>query len=136
MRSLLTVPPFHRYPLHVRFFTAEAQDIFNALEYPPAPKPRARKKVAVPPPPPLPDSFTMTLDLGGVSGQTGDRRESTSGVTALHGPIDVKDREFRGLVWDKWGEWKVEALDRGLSSSCEICKQQIDTSVSVLSRCG
>lgn len=132
MRTLLSVPPFQRYPLHVRFFTPEAQDIFNALDESAAPKPRAKKKSAMPLPPPLSESFTTTLDLGGVSGQSGNRCENTSGVTVLHGPIDVKDREFRALAWDKWGEWKVENLDRRLPVSCAVCKEQVDTSVSCL----
>jgi len=69
--------------------------------------------------------FTL-LDLGGVSGSTGLRRNSTLGVMAQNGPIDVTDLAFRrGIeVWDKWKTIEDEG-----SATCASCKEPIDISV-------
>ncbi|WVF71317.1 hypothetical protein IAT40_006120 [Kwoniella sp. CBS 6097] len=74
--ALLSLPPFSRLPLHVRFFVQEAYDKFQNLD----PK---RKGWS---PKPLPLGLTQTLDIGGVS------------------RLDVDDEDFRDEAYAKWEE--------------------------------
>jgi structure-specific endonuclease subunit SLX1 len=107
--ALLRLPPFQAYPLHIRFFNVETQAMFQKL--------------------PIITSVTTILDLGGVSGGTGNRRSSTKGVTSQEGPIDVQDVEFRrgSRVWDKW-----KALERQGSANCGVCAESIDIHVRLM----
>lgn len=110
MHALLSRPPFSALPLHVRCFTRQAHTVLVALRFPPATRP-----------------VSVILDLGGVSGSTGQRRSSTPGVTSLAGPIDVTDTDFRLRVWEK-----CRQAHRGVQVECSVCGNEIDTSVSRL----
>ena len=81
--------------------------------------------------PPLSLVMTTILDLGGVSGNTGLRRQSTQGVTGREGPIDVQDGDFRrgARVWERWKTLEVGLYRQRIS--CTICHQVIDTTVSL-----
>ncbi|WVQ99550.1 hypothetical protein IAU59_006686 [Kwoniella sp. CBS 9459] len=72
--ALLSLPPFNRLPLHVRFFVQEAYDKFQNLD----PKKKGWS------PKPLPPGLTQTLDIGGVV------------------RLDVDDKEFCDEVCAKW----------------------------------
>ena len=74
----------------------------------------------------------MILDLGGVSGKNGLRRQSTQGVTSRLGPIDVQDESFRRgpRVWEKWKT--LESTLTHTSLFCAICRDALSTDVSVL----
>lgn len=76
-------------------------------------------------------AVTVILDLGGVSGTSGQRRESTKGVLSLEGPIDVKDAEFRqGYgVWGKWLEIRKRIVS-GQNLCCHLCREGITFNVS------
>jgi structure-specific endonuclease subunit SLX1 len=117
VRVLLSVPPFSNLPLHVRFFNEVTQDAFHAC--------RSTLEMVVNkqgiPLRPVPEAVTSILDLGGVLGTTGQRESHTPGVTALNGPIDVKDMALRENVWQRWTAMR--------SSVCSICDNVIDTEV-------
>lgn len=108
MHTLICSSPFSSLPLHVRCFTEHAHSIFDAL-----------------PPTHLEHGVGVILDLGGVSGSTGQRRESTSGALSREGPIDVQDSEFRGQAWDHW-----VAIRETVERACSICKEYVDPTVS------
>lgn len=75
-------------------------------------------------------AVTIILDLGGVSGTSGERRESTKGVLSREGPIDVKDAEFRqGYgVWRKWLEISKRIVS-GQNLCCHLCQEGITFNV-------
>ncbi|WWC62129.1 uncharacterized protein I303_104720 [Kwoniella dejecticola CBS 10117] len=79
---------------------------------------------------PLDQNITSVLDLGGVSGTTGLRRESTQGVRSKEGPIDVSDTDFRHSE-SVWGKWKKaeQRLAAGHAIACEQCSQAIDCTI-------
>jgi structure-specific endonuclease subunit SLX1 len=104
MLALISVPPFSRLPLHIRCFTEYAYAILMAS------------------PSPLGD-VSVILDLGGVSGSTGRRRESTMGATSQSGPIDVSDNAFRSGHWNKWSTIRETNL------CCGLCDDTLDPSV-------
>jgi hypothetical protein len=104
MLALLSGPPFSRLPLHIRCFTEYAHAILMA-----SPQPA--------------QDVSLILDLGGVSGSTGRRRESTLGATSQSGPIDVTDSTFRSGHWEKW------AAIRKAEIRCEVCDDALDPSV-------
>ena len=62
----------------------------------------------------------MILDLGGVSGSTGRRRDSTVGATSQSGPIDVSDNPFRSDHWKKWSTIRERNL------RCGLCDDTLD----------
>jgi hypothetical protein len=101
MLALISVPPFSRLPLRIRCFTEYAHAIL----------------IASPPPP---KDVSVILDLGGVSGSTGRRRESTLGATSQSGPIDVSDNAFRSGHWNKW------CTIRETNLSCGLCADTLD----------
>jgi structure-specific endonuclease subunit SLX1 len=111
MHTLLCSPPFSSLPLHVRCFTEHAYAILDTL-----------------PPTHLEHNVGVILDLGGVSGSTGQRRQSTSGATARHGPIDVQDSDFRGEAWDHW-----VAIRETVEPVCSICSGHFNPTVSPMS---
>ncbi|KAK4688284.1 structure-specific endonuclease subunit SLX1, partial [Tremellales sp. Uapishka_1] len=131
--ALLCLPPFSRLPLHLRFFTQFAESFFDQLVSPPSPSPSHLKRKTKPAStieyPPLPEGVTRLLDLGGVAGATGLRRESTVGVTSQHGPIDVQDSAFRcgERVWLKWKSLQ-RRLEDGDQVVCRICCGIVDLS--------
>lgn len=104
MLALISAPPFSKLPLHIRCFTEYAHEILLAAA-------------------PLPRDVTVILDLGGVSGSTGRRRESTLGATSQSGPIDVSDSAFRSNHWEKW------IVIREAELNCGICNAALDSSV-------
>ncbi|KAL7420852.1 Slx4p interacting protein [Cryptotrichosporon argae] len=133
--ALLSLPPFARLPLHVRFFNAETHATYlavvaanhgGAAGAAASRKGKGRAKVAVsavPEPLPLiPHTLGTVVDLGGVAGTTGMRELGTPGVTSQDGPIDVADTEFRRGegVWAKWKE--VEGGEWG----CALCGADVD----------
>ncbi|WVQ80842.1 hypothetical protein IAT38_002949 [Cryptococcus sp. DSM 104549] len=130
--ALLSLPPFARLPLHIRFFVPEALEIFNgihqnALSPDPTPVPASKRAAAaVTLPSVISPTVSKTLDLGGVSGLTGKRRESTKGVNGREGPIDVQDKDFRQGpgVWDKWLDVRNQAAD-GESFLCSECGKTV-----------
>ena len=112
------MPPFARFPLEIRFFNKIALDHFNA----------AKDLVTLPgfepsSIPPLPQTGVV-LDLGGVLGSEDGRSPDIKGVTALDGPIDVKDTEFCEAL-------KVKAqLQNKQQAICHICNDKIAPDVS------
>lgn len=108
MLALLDRPPFSILPLRLRFFTEYSYSVYNAL-----------------PPVLLDRELDCILDLGGVSGATGHRRQSTRGVTSQAGPIDVTDSDFRAPAWDKWARHRDQ-----LDPKCLICYRAVDMTVS------
>lgn len=108
MHALICSPPFSAFPLQIRCFTEHAHSILDGL-----------------PPTHLDHDVGVILDLGGVSGSTGHRRQSTSGATSREGPIDVQDSDFRGQVWDHWVAER-ETVER----ACSLCTEGVDPSVS------
>lgn len=133
--TLLSSAPFCRLPLHLRFFMSDAHAIFISLipldRGEPRQKTRPSAKTSTGPLLALSSMVTTVLDLGGVSGKTGIRRESVQGVTERDGPIDVEDGDFRGgpRVWKKWKLLQVRAEDSSLS--CALCHEPLDEVVSV-----
>lgn len=139
-RTMLTKPPFRRWPLHVRVFTPDAWRIWNEFklvgeedpEPVPPPKIKGVKKAPVKRKTkaderrfdPLPEVATVMLDLGGVDGQGKGRTDAVRGVTKLDGPIDVEDTEYRGMVWAKWKAFRRD--QPGTSGSCSVCKGVIE----------
>ncbi|WWC70140.1 uncharacterized protein I206_104087 [Kwoniella pini CBS 10737] len=140
--ALLTTSPFNRLPLHLRFFVQEVHDMFQNLEVRdscPGSSKRTKKTTNHAwTPLPLPETVTSILDLGGVSGSTGLRRQSTQGVQSVDGPIDVNDTAFRQgqSVWGKWKIMEQKNLEtQGLK--CDECHEKVDHSTShVLPRSG
>ena len=108
MHTLICSLPFAILPLHIRCFTEYAHSILDAL-----------------PPRHLEYDVKVILDLGGVSGSTGRRRQSTSGATSQDGPIDVLDSDFRGQVWSHW-----VAVRETIGRACSICTEHLDITVS------
>jgi len=104
MLALISVPPFSRLPLHIRCFTEYAYAILVASPQPPT-------------------DVSVLLDLGGVSGSTGRRRDSTMGATSQSGPIDVSDRVFRSEHWNKW------TTIRETGVCCGLCDHTLDPTV-------
>ena len=104
MLALISIPPFARLPLHIRCFTEYAYAILMASPSPPG-------------------DVSVILDLGGVSGSTGRRRESTMGATSQSGPIDVSDNTFRSGHWNKWSTIREKNL------RCGLCDDPLDPSV-------
>nr|XP_018262816.1 uncharacterized protein I303_04300 [Kwoniella dejecticola CBS 10117]OBR84974.1 hypothetical protein I303_04300 [Kwoniella dejecticola CBS 10117] len=127
--ALLTTPPFNRLPLHLRFFVQEVHEMFQAIDRTDSRPGRRTKKPTNQGwnPLPLDQNITSVLDLGGVSGTTGLRRESTQGVRSKEGPIDVSDTDFRHSE-SVWGKWKKaeQRLAAGHAIACEQCSQAID----------
>ncbi|ODN81961.1 hypothetical protein L202_02297 [Cryptococcus amylolentus CBS 6039] len=132
--ALLALPPFSGLPLHIRFFVTEAKDMYESIHrtvLAHEPPPKTRKKPVNPLhliPQAVNPSVTTLLDLGGVSGATGKRRQSTRGVQSRDGPIDVKDTEFRQgwRVWGKWEEVRERiALDEDVARCCR-CEKMVD----------
>jgi len=124
---LISVPPFSRLPLHLRFYNDQAQSIFDrhrertTLEL-------GNKRNPCPfPLQPVPPDVTTILDLGGVSGQTGLRTPDTPGVTTIDGPIDINDTEFRTSE-RVWGKWQQLSCDDE-PYQCDICQTDIDKRV-------
>ena len=113
-RVLLSVPPFSNLPLHVRFFNADAQEIFQSCQ-------SMAKLVIGTPLPSIPETTTYVLDLGGVLGSAGQRDIDTPGVTSTDGPIDVKDAALTHRVWRQWTDLS--------SASCAMCTDVINTEV-------
>ncbi|TYJ54534.1 hypothetical protein B9479_004761 [Cryptococcus floricola] len=80
--ALLALPPFSGLPLHIRFFVTEAKDMYESIHHTVLAHetpPKTRKKPVNPLhliPQAVNPSVTTMLDLGGVSGATGKRRES------------------------------------------------------------
>ena len=101
MLALISTAPFSRLPLHIRCFTEYAHAFLVA-----SPSPHT--------------DVSVILDLGGVAGSTGRRRESTLGATSQSGPIDVSDHEFRSSHWGKWCEIRETHL------ACGICEKKVD----------
>jgi hypothetical protein len=101
MLALISVPPFSKLPLHIRCFTEYAHAIMMASPAPPR-------------------DVSMILDLGGVSGSTGRRRDSTMGATSQSGPIDVSDNAFRSAHWNKWSTIRETNL------CCGLCDDALD----------
>lgn len=66
--------------------------------------------------------ITRILDLGGVAGSTGLREPNTPGVTAIDGPIDVGDTEFRQHAWSQWEAHQGR-------DDCTICQKHVHTEV-------
>lgn len=104
MLALISTAPFSRLPLHIRCFTEYAHAFLVA-----SPSPHT--------------DVSVILDLGGVAGSTGRRRESTLGATSQSGPIDVSDHEFRSSHWGKWCEIREAHL------TCGLCEKKVDPSV-------
>jgi len=104
MLALISVPPFSRLPLHIRCFTEYAHAVLVASPQPPT-------------------DVSVLLDLGGVSGSTGRRRDSTMGTTSQSGPIDVSDSAFRSDHWKKW------TTIRETSVCCGLCDDTLDPTV-------
>lgn len=103
-KTLLTRPPFSRLPLNMRFFDDRALRVFEGI------------------PITLPTSIKIIQDLGGVSGSTGLRDATVPGVTAINGPIDVKDTAFREDAMHALAE--VDGAD-----ICNLCKKSMDITV-------
>ncbi|KIR51021.1 structure-specific endonuclease subunit SLX1 [Cryptococcus gattii Ru294] len=131
--ALLSLPPFNRLPLHVRFFNHETHDIWQSIHEQAGLSAVRRGKSRAKPVNPLhllsqtvAPAVTIILDLGGVSGTSGERRESTKGVLSREGPIDVKDAEFRqGYgVWRKWLEISKRIVS-GQNLCCHLCQEGI-----------
>ena len=134
---MLALPPFSRLPLHLRFFTAESQSHFNQqVRGPLAPfhsslkRPIEKTQVPVVALPSLSPTVSYVLDLGGVAGDAGSRRQSTRGVTEREGPIDVNDEDFRRGpgVWKKWKMFEKGGSDA--DAQCDICGSSLDITVS------
>jgi structure-specific endonuclease subunit SLX1 len=98
--------PWNLWPLHVKLFTEEARDVWDALlirrskaAQKAAKGTKPGPKATDPPPPSIPPSahfppgFTWSVELEGVDGRSG--HPEGSGRTA---PLCVKDREFR-VAW-------------------------------------
>jgi hypothetical protein len=168
---MLTRTPYSRLPLHVRIFSQHAWEMwheFNKTHGADLPadmvdrpqgkgkgKGRKRKQgkngvitingQEYGPFKPLPPSVDVTLDMGGVDGKTMNRKEGTTGVTRLHGPIDVNDTAFRDAHFAKWQrvvpmQQQQEGLDgklvgeqeqqsHGRNPVCGICREGIDIKV-------
>lgn len=109
MHALLTVTPFSALPLHVRCFTEHAFSLAHSCFD------VNRQSVRVP---------QVLLDLGGVSGSTGQRRQSTTGVTSREGPIDVSDGDFRLRHWAKRKQLSEAPI------ACGLCPDAVDHTVS------
>lgn len=132
--ALLCLAPFCKLPLHLRFFTTDAHAIFQQLVSPTSDEPmqtgkRSHREIAGPSflLPAISSTVTTIVDHGGVSGNTGLRRQSTRGVVGREGPIDVQDEEFRRGP-DVWTKWKtLQASTNGIS--CTICGEAVDTTV-------
>ncbi|CAE6535791.1 unnamed protein product [Rhizoctonia solani] len=78
-RTMLPIPPYSTWPLHVKIFTEEAKQIWDEVQ---KMKPNG----------PLPDGFTISVELEGVDGKA--RPPVSRRSRARNGPIDVKDTEF------------------------------------------
>lgn len=118
--ALLSLPPFSGLPLHLRFFVGDVFDIFERVQ--------DEQHLAGTTVRALPKNVTKILDLGGVSGSTGQRRESTQGVQSKHGAIDVQDTHFRQGpgVWGKWKEIEPITAD---FQPCQLCQRSLDMRV-------
>lgn len=104
MLALISVPPFSKLPLHIRCFTEYAHTILLAS-------------------PPPPEDVSVIIDLGGVSGSTGRRRDSTMGATSQSEPIDVSDSAFRSEHWNKWTSIRETGV------CCGLCDDTLDPTV-------
>lgn len=127
---LLSVPPFSQLPLHLRFYNDQAQTIYTKHRERTTLELGNKRKPCPIPLRPVPPDVTTILDLGGVSGQTGLRTPDTPGVTAIDGPIDVNDADFR--TSDRvWGKWQQLSFD-DQPCRCAICQSDIDRDVSLV----
>ena len=129
VRVLLSVAPFKSWPLHLRFFTADTHDMYlhstnqAAVHFGKSSKSAAPTHLFDP----VPASVTVILDLGGVAGDTGHRRISTRGVSAIDGPIDIKDSDFR--LGDRvTGKWKLLKTKSG-TLTCHLCESGVHAEV-------
>ncbi|EPT01956.1 hypothetical protein FOMPIDRAFT_1119107, partial [Fomitopsis schrenkii] len=107
-RSMICSHPYNTWPLHVKFFTTEAEKAWNDSV-------RDSGNSA------LPQGFSCTLELEGVDGKSGDVG------TGRKGPMDVNDTAFISEHLNKW----TAHLGSGKQLKCSVCgepmtRQHID----------
>ncbi|KAF4620764.1 hypothetical protein D9613_000533 [Agrocybe pediades] len=103
VRTMVCTNPFNTWPLHVKLFTEEAVNGWEAA---------CKVKNC----PALPPGFTYSIELEGVNGQSG---HSGSG---RQGPIDVEDTEFTSAILEK----SAALLSSGRALHCSVCNEPIE----------
>ena len=122
-RTMLPMPPYNTWPLHVKIFTEEAKKLWDQVQQPGLDTP-------------LPRGFTYTIEYEGVDGKASVASGEKQGTRA--GPIDVKDStlsEFQPefeLTAEHIAKFilshidKYQALiDRGDKLACSLCSQDL-----------
>ncbi|CAE6452166.1 unnamed protein product [Rhizoctonia solani] len=106
-RSMLPIPPYNTWPLHVKIFSEEAKRLWDEVQ-------KIETNEA------LPDGFTLSVEFEGVDGKAAvpvSRRSN-----ARSGPIDVKDTEFNSSHILKY----QSILNKGAQTSCSVCSSEIN----------
>ncbi|EUC61342.1 GIY-YIG-SLX1 domain protein [Rhizoctonia solani AG-3 Rhs1AP] len=106
-RSMLSIPPYNTWPLHVKIFSEEAKRLWDEVQ-------KIETNEA------LPDGFTLSVEFEGVDGKAAvpvSRRSN-----ARSGPIDVNDTEFNSSHILKY----QSILNKGAQTSCSVCSSEIN----------
>ncbi|CAE7189762.1 unnamed protein product [Rhizoctonia solani] len=105
-RTMISIPPYNTWPLHVKIFTEDAKRLWNEIQ---------GEEVNEA----LPDGFTVSVEFEGVDGKAFvpvSRRPS-----ARTGPIDVKDTEFNSSHILKY-----QSLANRRVQMCSVCRLEVD----------
>lgn len=100
VRAMVSNHPFSKWPLHVKLFTQEAVDHWEASTQ------------ALP----LPIGFTCCIELEGVDGKSG---KTGSG---RKGPLSVTDEQFTSAILAK----NTALVASGVPLECSVCKESLD----------
>ncbi|KAF8323872.1 hypothetical protein DL93DRAFT_42424 [Clavulina sp. PMI_390] len=108
VRTMLSLPPWNSWPLHVTIFHPEALQEWKA----------ASSGI---PDSELPQGFTVSVEFEGVDGK-GVRPVAMKALPKRDGPIDVQDTEFTNQFLAKI----PKLLNTHTSHHCAICTEPID----------
>ncbi|KAF8160925.1 hypothetical protein B0H34DRAFT_358137 [Crassisporium funariophilum] len=104
VRTMIAKHPFNTWPLHIKFFTEEAVQNWNAT---------SSSNVAFP----LPPGLTVGVELEGVDGKSGHPG------SGRQGPIIVTDEEFTSAYLAK----NTALIAAGGNLECTICCESVDS---------
>ncbi|CAE6536951.1 unnamed protein product [Rhizoctonia solani] len=102
-RTMLPIPPYSTWPLHVKIFTEEAKRLWDEVQ-------------EIETNQPLPEGLTVSVEFEGVDGTT------AVPTSARAGPIDVKDTDFNLSHIYKY----QSLVNKGTQMPCSVCRSEIN----------
>ncbi|KAF8198002.1 hypothetical protein BJ912DRAFT_1039597 [Pholiota molesta] len=106
VRAMIARHPFNTWPLHVKLFTEEALQYWNA-------------SARIPQVLPLPPGFTCSIELEGVDGKSGHPG------SGRQGPITADDEEFSSALLAK----NTALIASGRPLDCSVCDKPLHSHI-------